>query len=426
MPGTRKVGESTASTTSELFFDLVFVFAFVQVTNLMTKDFTARGVADGMLVLTLLWWAWSISVWISNRVRADYGVTRATVLAVSTILFLLAEATVEAFTDIPGGLNGPVVFVACYFAVRTIFLVLRWYAVAEMTRQELMVLIVPWLGGSALLLAAALAPQRLLHTSWQIGAAKTGLWVAAIAVDFGLGMGLPVRRRILSARHWAERHGLIVLVALGESLIAIGITSVDLPISRWLIWASLLGVGVAVALEWLYFDVVALAGEQSLRDCPPVRRVNLARDGYTFLHLPMVAGIILYALGLKKMIASLRHSATGPVTHFEGLELYVLYGGVALFLISHVAFQLRITKICRTIIWPRIAVVVLLIALIPVMNGARALYVLGLLAACCVALVVVEVIIADGQRKILREEALMGRANEETEMGIGWSHPSQQ
>lgn len=421
-PGTQKVAESTSSTTSELFFDLVFVFAFVQVTTLVTNEFTVHGIVNGLLVLAILWWAWSISVWVANRVRADFGLTRAAVLAVTAVLFLLAISTREAFEDEPGGVKGPLVFATCYVAVRVFMLALRWYALPEMTVQDLVVLTLPLLGGGSLLFGAALVPHRVFGIEWQANLAQTAFWGAAVIVDFGLGMALPARRRVLSARHWAERHGLIVLVALGESIIAIGLSSLDVPISWWLLWASALGLVVAAALEWLYFDVVALAGEQSLRRCPPVRRVDLARDGYTYLHLPMIAGIILYAVGLKEVITD-AHGGTRAWT-VDGLELYTLYGGVVLFLLTHIAFQLRITEILRTIIWPRLAAVVILVALIPFTDGGHALAALGQLAVCCVGLVVVEVIVANGQREQLREAILMHRATEESGMGTGWSHPA--
>lgn len=422
-PGTRTVVEGTSSTTSELFFDLVFVFAFVQVTDLLTDDFTVRGVIDGLLVLAILWWAWSVSVWLANRVRADYGLTRAALLAVTAVLFLLALATEEAFDDIPGGLNGPVVFAICYLTVRVLLLGLRWYALPEMGTRDLVVLALPMIGGSALLFAAALVPQRLFTVSWQVDAAQTVLWAAAVAVDFGVGMSLPARRRILSARHWAERHGLLVLVALGESIIAIGLSSLAVPMSGWLVWASVLGIVVAASLEWLYFDVVALAGEQSLRLCPAAHCVSLARDAYTFLHLPMIAGIILYAAGLKRIVAVGNQAGASDVGTLDVHEMSFLYGGVALFLLGHTAFQLRITNLLKTIIWPRLTVAVVLIAMIPLTSGTQDLAALRRLAFCCVALVVVEVIIANGQRTKLREEILMQPADGEPAMDTGWSHP---
>lgn len=411
LPGTRKVGESSSSTTSELFFDLVFVFAFVQVTTLMGDDFSVRGVLNGLLVLTVLWWSWSNSVWVANQVRADFGLTRVVLLAITTVLFLLAVTTREAFTDAPGGVDGPLVFAVCYFVVRAVNLGLRQYAFPDTTLRDFAVLSPPLLIGSALLFAAALLPQRMFHHPTHADAAQTGFWAAAAIIDFGIAIRLPARRRVASARHWSERHGLIVLVALGESLIAIGLGSLDLPLSWWLIWVAILGLAVAAALEWLYFDVVALAGEQSLRRCPPVRRVGLARDAYTYLHLPMIAGVILYALGLKKIIASADPGAPNRPATFEGLELYALYGGVALFLLGHVAFQLRTMKFFGTIVWPRLAAVVVLVALMSVTTGT-ALTALGRLAACCAVLVVVEAIVANGRHGKLREDVLTQHADE--------------
>ncbi|MEV4728126.1 low temperature requirement protein A [Micromonospora humida] len=133
-------------------------------------------------------------------------------------------------------------------------------------------------------------------------AAQVLLWVLAGIVDYVAGQALPLPpRMIFSARHWTERHNLIVIAALGEVLIAVGIAGSQLTNSIGLLAASALAVVVAGALEWIYIDLSTLVGEHALRAAPPTERTALARDCYSFLHLPMIAGIMLLALGFKHM-----------------------------------------------------------------------------------------------------------------------------
>ena len=152
-----------------------------------------------------------------------------------------------------------------------------------------------------------------------------------------------------------------------------------------------------------------IAAERALALRPVQRRLAAARDAYTHLHLPMIAGIMLLALGLEKVVAIIEHNelhhASAPLA---GLGFYALYGGVSLSCFSHVGFQLRITRLVRRIIWPRLITAALLAGIILIANQFPAVAALGLLAAICVGLVITEVILAGGQRKELREAALTG------------------
>lgn len=394
--------------TPELIFDLVFVFAFIQVTALMANNFTGRGVVRGVLVLAVLWSAWSVSAWLSTRVRADFGVVRVGFLTVMAMLFLLAVTAPEAYTDLPGGLNGPAVFAVCYLIVRSLLLALTWYSLPVTRGLPPAVLGVPMLG-AGLILAAAFVPQWIFNHPEQVSLAQIGLWLLAVLIDYLVGIGLPLpQRRIFSAAHWAERHSLIIIIALGESVISVGLAGSRLPASWPLVLSALFGVALAGALAWIYFDVVALAGEQSLQHCPLEHRPRLARDAYTYLHLPMIVGIIILALGLKKELGYGSPESYRPETAVPGVTLYALYGGVVLFLLAQVGFQLRVTRLVTTIIWPRLAAAGLLIGLIPVVSRLPALTVLAILTAVCLTTILVEVVVADGQRRRLREAALLG------------------
>ncbi|MEU3454704.1 low temperature requirement protein A [Micromonospora sp. NPDC006766] len=160
--GVWRVREGTRVSTTELIFDLVFVFAFIQVTTLMSNNFTGLGVVRGVLVLAVLWSAWSVSAWLTTRVRADFGVVRVGFLTVMAVLFLLAVTAPEAFTDLPGGLDGPPVFAVCYLIVRSLLLALRWYTLPAARGPQLAALGVPMLG-PGLILVAAFVPQWISH-----------------------------------------------------------------------------------------------------------------------------------------------------------------------------------------------------------------------------------------------------------------------
>jgi low temperature requirement protein LtrA len=406
-PRMRVMTEGATVTPLELFFDLVFVYALTQVTALMAADLTWRGVGRGVLVLALLWWCWCCYAWLGNTVRADEGVVRLALFAVMATMFVVAVTIPEAFVDLPGGLSGPVVFAACYLAVRVLHLVIYWHAARGDAglRRQLLRAALPMLGGATLLFTAALLPQQLTDDPQRIGAGRTLLWVLALAIDYGGVMAIGAKGwQIYSAAHWTERHGLIIIIALGESLVAIGVGVTALPISWPIIVAAFLGITVAAALWWAYFDVVAIAAERVLHRAQGAERAALGRDSYTYLHLPMVAGIILLALGFKKVLAYVgdvtHHRLTDPL---HGLGLLALYGGVILYLLAHLGFRLRNMG---SVNWPRVAAMVLLVALLPVADHLPALAALGLLALVCAAMVAAEMVLFGEARRALRNAFL--------------------
>jgi low temperature requirement protein LtrA len=235
------------------------------------------------------------------------------------------------------------------------------------------------------------------------GVGQTALWALALVVDYGGIYLTGTDWRLPSPRHFAERHGLIVIIALGESIIAVGVGVGELPITVPIMVAALLGLGVSLALWWLYFDVVAPVAERVLAGKDGTERVRLARDSYTYLHFPMIAGIIYLALGLKKVaeyVADTEHHAlTDPL---KGIGLWALYGGVAVYLLAHLAFRLRnVGSINR----PR-AVVAVVLLLAPL--GAQylpALASLAALAAVLGTLIVFEVVRYAEARAAVRAEA---------------------
>jgi low temperature requirement protein LtrA len=234
------------------------------------------------------------------------------------------------------------------------------------------------------------------------GPAQTALWALAVVVDYS-GIYLSgADWRLPAPRHFAERYGLIVLIALGESLIAVGVGVGHLPVTVPIVVGALLGMAVSVALWWAYFDVVAPVAERVLRDREGIDRVRLARDSYTYLHFPMVAGVIYLALGLKKVAQYVGdESSHGLADPLPTTALWALYGGVAAYLLGHLAFRMRnIGSINR----PR-AVVALLLLVAPLALGrVPALAALGVLAGVLVALIAFEVVRYADARAAVRAE----------------------
>jgi low temperature requirement protein LtrA len=214
-PLIQSVSEEARVTPIELFFDLVFVFSLTRVTALMAHDLTLTGLGRGLLVLALLWWSWVGYAWLGNVVRADEGVGRVAMFGAMAASFVLALSVPEAFDDRAGGLPGPVVFALAYLAVRLLHLTIFLLASGDDAglRRQIWRFSPSVIGSTALLLVA----------SQMEGRAQTLTWVAVVIVDYvGTILAGASGWRLNSAAHFAERHGLIVIVALGESIVASG------------------------------------------------------------------------------------------------------------------------------------------------------------------------------------------------------------
>jgi low temperature requirement protein LtrA len=389
------VDEREAVTPLELFFDLVFVFALTQVTEFMAEEAGAVDVLRGVLAIAVLWWCWIGYSWLCSLLRAEQGLMRLGLFAAMAAMFVQAITIPEAFDDLPGGLHGPMVFACCYFVVRAVHIALFWLASREdqQLRGQILRFLPSMLAGTILLLIAS-------QTS---GTTQTVLWFAALAGDYLGTLAAGSKWRMGSAAHYAERYGLIIIVALGESIVAIGVGVAHLPISWPIIAASVLGLVVSGALWWAYFDITALITERALVAADGERQVRLARGGYTMLHLPMVAGIVLMALGLKKVLGYVGgeegHTVADPI---YGIPLAALYGGAALYLLGHVGFTRYVAGSLNV---ERLVVVVLLLALLPVVAMLPALVTLAVLAVVLAALIGYETFRHAEQRREVRGAA---------------------
>lgn len=370
-------GERAAVTPLELFFDLVFVFALTQIDELMADHPSVVGIVRGVLLLAVMWWSWTGYAWLGNVARADEGAVRVAMFTAMGGVFVAAITIPEAFDDHPGGLDGPVVFACCYLAVRVVHLIM--FLVVSRGDPRLRGQVVRFL--PSMVVATAL----LFVASQTTGTAQTLLWLGALAGDYLGTLAAGTHWRLASTSHFAERHGAIVLVALGESVVATGIGIAPVPVSWPIVIGVLLGLAICAALWWAYFDVTALIAGAALARAEGDRRIRLARNGYSFLHLPMVIGVIMMALGLQKVLGDVGgadgHPPSAPLT---GVPLDALYGGAALYLLAHVAFKRYVTGQLKA---ARPLTAVLLVALIPVMARVPALAALGVLAAVLIALV---------------------------------------
>jgi low temperature requirement protein LtrA len=355
-------------TPLELFIDLVFVFALTQVTSLLVDDPTWGGVLRGMLVLAALWWAWSVYAWLTSAMDVDEGGVRLVMLAAMGTMFGVALAVPGAFGD------DAVLFGAAYLLVRLLHLVLSAIVGRDNPdRRSALLRFAP---------TATVGPLLLVFAGFLEGDARIAVWLVALAIDYlgpvaiGVGGGWRV-----ASEHFAERHGLIIIIALGESLIAIGVGA-GLELDPGVLAGAALGIVVVSALWWLYFDVAAIFARRRLIEARGLELHRLALYSYSYLHLPMIAGVVLFALGLE---TTLHHVDEA----LDTVPAVALCGGAALYLVAEIAFLfLSMGRIFRR----RTVGAVVLFALIPAAVVIPALAALALVSAVCSLLVAYEAI----------------------------------
>jgi low temperature requirement protein LtrA len=337
------------------------------VTSLIYGDPTWAGLVKGMLVLSILWWAWAAYAWLTNTINPEEGAVRLAMFGAMAAMLVASLAVPDVFGD------DAFLFACAYAFVRIAHLAL--YAVAGWGDRDLLAAIARLATGSLISITLLFVASAL------DGPVQTAVWALAVVIDLlgaWIGGGRGWR---LEAGHFAERHGLIIIIALGESIVAVGVgATTDLGLG--VVAAAILGLAVAGALWWAYFDVVAIVAERRLREATGKAQLTMARDSYSYLHLPMIAGIILFAVGVKKTLADMGE----PLAIVPAVALC---GGVALYLVAHVLFRLRNV---RTLSRQRLVVAILLLALLPVAVEIPALATLAAVAALCVVLIAYEAI----------------------------------
>jgi low temperature requirement protein LtrA len=352
----------------ELLFDLVFVFAFTQVTTVLSDNPTWSGLGHGLLILAALWWVWAAYAWLTNTLDADAGAVWGALLVAMAAMFIAALAVPDAF-----GRHG-VVFGVAFLIVNVMHFTL--YALGARGDRDLVSAILRMapmaLAGSTLILAAGFVD----------GPVRPLLWLAALIVGlFGPLLSSMSGWRVEPV-HFIERHGLIVIIAIGESLIAIGLGAKGTELGTSVIVAAVLGFVVVTSFWLSYFDFFPMRARQLLTDRSGVQQTALARDVYTYLHLPMVAGIVLFAFAMKKTLAHVGDA-------LDTVPALALCGGPALYLSAYVALRFRIA---RTLGGGRLAAAVTCALLWPVALLLPALVALALVAVVWVALHVYEIV----------------------------------
>ncbi len=347
----------------ELFFDLVFALGFTQCTTLMLTELTWQGVAHGLLVLAVLWWAWGGYAWLTSVVDPEEGPVRLVMFATMAAMLVVALSVPEAF----GG--RALTFAIAYGVVRAAHIAL--FVLASRDNPALRQSV--W----SIAVSSAVAVGLLAGAALLSGVAQALLWALTILIDFG-GPGLfGVAGWKLVPEHFADRHGRIIILALGVSIVALSVGA-EGDVTAGVIAAGALGVGLASALWWLHFDVIAPSAEQTLLRTPEGRERNaLARDSYSYLHFAMVAGVVLIAVGLGTGLSDVGEPL--PTT-----PAFALLGGAAIYLLAHVALQLRTS---RSASLPRLVLAASLLVLTPVATALPTLVTLAGVSAALWAVI---------------------------------------
>jgi low temperature requirement protein LtrA len=368
MPATA-VDHEHRVTPRELFFDLVFVFAFTQVATLLADDPTFAGIGRSVLVLAALWWAWTAYAWLTNTVDPEDNVVGAALLVALIAMFVAALVVPGVFDD-DGVLFGAAFLVVCAMHIAL-------YALAGRGNRDLLgavLRLAPWtLLGATLILVAGLTDG-----------ARTWLWLAALTSTYvGAALSGSTGWR-LHPSHLAERYGLVLIIALGEAFISIGIGATGIGIGLGEVVAAILGILAATSFWLAYFDFFSIRGERMLRDLQGAERVALARDAYAYAHFPLIVGIVLFAFAMKTIVGHVGDE-------LDSVAAFALCAGCALYLLTFSAIRIRIERRVRLSRGRFVAALVLLLVL-PFAMVVPALAALALVTAVWLALHIYELV----------------------------------
>jgi len=305
----------------ELFFDLVFVFAITQVAGLLREDHTLEGFFHGALVFTMVYWGWSLFTWAINSTGTRRLVVRVLLLAAMATILLMAVVLPEAFGE-DGGY-----FAAAYFAYRMIGTAMLYVTASASQRKAFGTFVPTATVGAAVALAGGFAAEGI----------RPWIWLASLVIDLVATRAAERADWNMQPGHFAERYGLLVIVALGETVIAIGIglsgAKIDLSLGVTLVVAFT----AVAALWWSYFDWVSSRVEAHFRSLTGIPQGQFARDAYTLLHLPLIAGIVLFSVALEELVEH-------PDQSLGSYGRWVMAAGIALVLFASVAAYYQVAK----------------------------------------------------------------------------------
>jgi len=366
--------EEQRATSLELFYDLVFVFAITQVSHLLLEHLTWAGAGQALLVLLVVWWSWNYTTWVTNELDPESLSVRLLMIALMLATLLMAIAIPQAFGE------HALLFVGSYVAIQVGRHTFLTFAAAEpgtIERERAGRILTWFVAAGVLWIAGALVD----------GPARVAFWLAALALDYGgplVTYRVPGLPRVapeawsVGTEHFAERFGLFVILALGESIVITGATTSALDLDT----ARFVALGMAflltAALWWLYFTSVARIAQRHLELSE--NRTLLARDAYTYLHLIIVAGVIVSAVGDELVIAH-------PLEMLPGDQVAAVVAGPAIYLLAHALFRLRMAG---SVSWKRLGG-----ALVCVLVGFVGVYVPALVVAALLIAVLVAVIVSE-------------------------------
>jgi low temperature requirement protein LtrA len=357
-------------TPLELFFDLVFVFGLTQTTRFLYREPSWLGLLEALAILMVIWLSWSSYLWLGNTAGldgTDEGATR-------FVLFIAMGAVLVASLAVPNAFGkNALLFGIAFFVIRALHVI--GYTVLTRGDPAFRAAVIRHarteLPAAAMLVLAGLLP----------GTGRGICWVVALAIDYVGPRIAGLEGWRINPGHFAERYGLIVIIALGESIIALGVAANSIGVGTGVTAGALLAFAVAAALWWAYFDTAATVAERKLRDADPTERVRIARDSYTYPHLPMIAGIVIFAFGVQTTLLHLS-------AHLHAVPAVALCGGVSLYLLAVNTFK---QGNIRTFNNRRVVAAAALAALAPAATVLPALLSLGLVALITAALTAYEV-----------------------------------
>ncbi|PWU46532.1 low temperature requirement protein A [Micromonospora globispora] len=398
----------------EVFFDLVFVFSFFIITRATAMDINRTNLFHALLVLAVLWWSWVVHSVVATRVRLGEGFVPVLMVAGMAALFTFALALPQAFRDPGENAAGPMVAAGSYVVIRAVHFALYLHVVRDnpSERRYLLRFAPELILSTILLIVAALIPAQL-HDPSRAGMIRDTLWATVVVLQYGTGILAGTWGwNVISAEHWTERYDLILIIALGESVISVGVGSnlLGQPPTWPAVAAAVLGIVFTAALWWAHYDWVGPAARIALHASKGRSRVTMARDAYAYLYLPMIAGIIMFALGAEGIVHQVADPHISPAAAPRGPGVPLLFGGVICYLCGNMLFQLRTL---HTVSWLRVGTVLLLGASIPVGDHLPGLATLTLLTAICVGLVAVEVLTMGEARAALHEVVFRERTSHE-------------
>jgi low temperature requirement protein LtrA len=370
----RPSGAAQRATSLELFYDLVFVFAITQISHLLLEHLTWEGVGQSAVALLAVWWSWNYTTWVTNELDPESIVVRLLLIGLMLASLVMAISIPEAFGD------RALLFAGAYVAIqvgRHLFLTFAAAEAGTIERERAGAILVWFLAAGVLWIAGGVAD----------GTARALLWVAALAIDYSAPLAtfwVPGRTHLRSeawqvqVSHFAERFQLFIIIALGESIVITGATTAELELDT----ARVAAFGVAflgsAALWWLYFNYAARVAERRLELAE--NRTTMARDAYTYLHVVLVAGIVVSAVGDELVIAH-------PSDELPGREVAAIVAGPAIYLLGQALFRWRMAG---TISGKRLGGAAACVA-----AGAVGAFVPGLVVAALVTGILVAVIVAE-------------------------------